>query len=97
MTSLGKQVLKLKIENSAAGDNITIKDYLKELLWVLWKEDEGFSGKRPFGNSGWCYELYKPLVVAGLVDGEICQEYGDLLDLDKLAADVLIFEAIKSL
>jgi hypothetical protein len=44
--------LELRFD-SDAGDNITIRDYLRILLETLWEEGEGFSGKRPFGNSGW--------------------------------------------
>ena len=34
-------------------ETLTVKDYLKTLLHTLWDEEDGFSGKRPFGNSGW--------------------------------------------
>lgn len=30
----------------------TVGEYLAKLLAELWLHDEGFSGKRPFGNSG---------------------------------------------
>jgi hypothetical protein len=43
----------------------TVRDYLKGLLQNLWIEGEGFSGKRPFGNSGWEYDLYQPLIAVG--------------------------------
>jgi hypothetical protein len=49
-----------------AGANITVRDYLFELLIAVWDEGESFSGKRPFGNSGWEYDLYAPLIQAGL-------------------------------
>ena len=42
----------------------TIKGYLLALAHKAWKEGEGFSGKRPFGNSGWCYEIYHALANA---------------------------------
>lgn len=54
--------------NSDAGDNLTVRDYLRVLLSRLWDEQEGFSGKRPFGNSGWEYDLLTPLAKAGFVD-----------------------------
>lgn len=50
--------------NDAGAD--TVKDYLKALLGSLWDEGEGFSGKRPFGNSGWEYELIEALQEQGL-------------------------------
>lgn len=33
------------------------KEYLRQLLIAVVKEGECFSGKRPFGNSGWGYAL----------------------------------------
>jgi hypothetical protein len=74
----------------------TIRDYLIELLATLWTEGEGFSGKRPFGNSSWEYDLYRPLIRAGLVDGTL-DEYGDVDRVDHQAADALIEAAIRSL
>lgn len=49
----------------------TVRDYLRELLMTLWNEQEGFSGKRPFGNSGWEYDLYTPLIKAGFIEGKL--------------------------
>lgn len=54
--------------DSDAGDNITVRDYLRILLETLWDEKEGFSGKRPFGNSDWEFNLYEPLMEAGFLD-----------------------------
>lgn len=59
-------VLDLPMQPNDA-DAATVRDYLKTLLAKLWEEEESFSGKRPLGNSGWQYDLYKPLVQAGLV------------------------------
>lgn len=57
--------------DSDAGDNGTIRDYLYKLLETLWLEGEGFSGKRPFGNSGWEYDLFEPLIAAGYIEGSL--------------------------
>lgn len=48
----------------------TIRDYLIKLLSKVWEEDEGFDGKRPFGNSGWQYELTEALVQANILTQE---------------------------
>jgi len=71
----------------------TIGDYFRALLKTLWQEGEGFSGKRPFGNSGWDYDIYTALVAAKVVKGKIDQE-GSLIECDEKAADKLIYEAI---
>jgi hypothetical protein len=74
----------------------TVGDYLIALLHALWNEGEGFSGKRPFGNSGWEYEIYTALVKAGLVDGTL-DEDGYVEQIDDAAADRAVFEAINHL
>lgn len=74
----------------------TIRDYLKALLTRLWSEEEGFSGKRPFGNSGWTWDVYRALVKGGAIKGKIDSE-GDLVEHDQDAADKLILDAIAGL
>lgn len=83
-------------ENDA--DAATIRDYLKLLLVTVWQQNEQFSGKRPFGNSGWQWDVYRALVKAKLIAGEI-DEFDDC-DVPREAreiADKLIVEAIRSL
>ena len=75
---------------------LTIGDYLIKLLSMLWYEGESFSGKRPFGNSGWEYDLYKALVAAGVVSGKVDDE-GDLEVVDATEANTLIGNVISSL
>lgn len=74
----------------------TVRDYLKALLAALWERDEGFSGKRPFGNSGWKYELYAPLIKAGIVEGHL-DENGYVEEIAEGEADELIAKAIAEL
>ncbi|MBS3648836.1 hypothetical protein KEU06_09480 [Pseudaminobacter sp. 19-2017] len=78
----GAKVLNLKMPGNDA-DAETIRDYLKALLKALWAEGEGFSGKRPFGNSGWEYDLYQVLEKIGFTD--------------RAVQNAFIFEAIKAL
>jgi len=59
------------------GDEIRVKDYLKKLLQTLWDEQDSFSGKHPFGNSDWEYDLYVPLANAGFISTNRDSE-GDL-------------------
>ena len=54
-----------------AFDNITVRDYLYELLANVWTQNEQFNGKRPFGDSGWKDDLYGPLVRAGFIAGTV--------------------------
>lgn len=71
----------------------TIGEYLAKLLTKIIEEGECFSGKRPFGNSGWQYDLHWPLVQANLVKGRIVD--GDLEEYDDRKADKLISQVIK--
>ena len=82
-------------ENDAGAE--TLADYFQTLLFKIWEEGEGFSGKRPFGNSGWQYEVYYCLVKNGLVEGEIDPEYGDLISFDREAAEDFVYEYLRSL
>lgn len=77
------------------GDDITIRDYLRTLLMTLWEEGEGFSGKRPFGNSGWKYDLYAPLIKGGFVAGEL-DEDGCIQELDDMIAHAYVRNLILS-
>ena len=88
-----KEMLNLKIESPDFDKNVTIKDYFKMLLQALWEEGEGFSGKRPLGSSGWEYDLYKPLIKAGIITGEF-DEDGCICDYDTEAAPKIIFNLI---
>jgi hypothetical protein len=74
----------------------TVRDYLKALLRELWASGEGFSGKRPFGNSGWEYEVYTALVKADLVEGKLDTD-GYIEKVDRDTADRLILAAIDTL
>ena len=86
-------ILAVKIHSDDFDSDLTIKGYLKELLTALWCEGESFSGKRPFGNSGWEFDLYKPLVACGAVEGAV-DEDGYLEKVDRVKANGLVFELI---
>lgn len=72
----------------------SIRQYLKQLLHALWNEGEAFSGKRPFGNSGWECDLYAPLIKMDVVDGEL-DEDGYVNDVDDRKANGIIFNLIE--
>lgn len=50
--------------NDAKAD--TVGDYLLALARTAWVLEEDYSGKRPFGNSGWRNEVIDALLEAGL-------------------------------
>jgi hypothetical protein len=88
-------VLALPMQENDARAS-TVREYLIALVAELWREGECFSGKRPFGNSGWECDLYHPLLTAGLIDGEL-DENGYIEDVDDKAGAKLIAAAIKAL
>jgi hypothetical protein len=58
-----------------------------------------FSGKRPFGYSGWAWELHTALADAGLVEATLDDD-GNLDTMTRgqeERADALIFAAVKAL
>ena len=91
----GRQVLAVTLEDDDSGAT-TIRGYLVALAAAVWREGEGFSGKRPFGNSGWEWDVYAALVRAGLIEGTF-DEYGGLEDPDTEKGDALIRSALKEL
>jgi len=66
----GKKILKLPMgEHADAGP--TVGDYLRITLKALIQEGEGFSGKRPLGNSDWDYQLAIALINGGAIPGSM--------------------------
>jgi hypothetical protein len=88
--------LKLPLGEQGEHDSgcTTVREYLRELLRKVWTEGGGFSGGHPFGNSGWEYDLYEPLVRAGLIAGKT-DEDGYVISCDRAAGDALIAQAIE--
>lgn len=91
-----KDVLDLVIPAGDHGeDPVTFREYLKLLLFGLWV-DPNFSGKRPFGNSGWQFDVYEAMVKAGMVRGTLGGD-GSLEDVDRGTAEMLVHRAISAL
>ena len=89
-----REVLMLPMEPSDVGA-LTVGGYLQMLLRQVWDLGEGFSGKRPFGNSGWGHELYDAVVKGGAVAGATLDINGDVDEIGD--ADQVIFDAIDAM
>ncbi len=87
-----REILDLPMQENDA-KAATIRDYLRTLLRKVVAEGECFSGKRPFGNSGWEHALYVPLVKARKIKGSL-DEDGFLDDCDDEKGRRLILAAI---
>lgn len=66
-----QEALNIVFYSDDLAEEVTIREYLKRLLEELWREEEGFSGKRPFGNSCWQFEVNHALVKAGVIEGTV--------------------------
>jgi hypothetical protein len=90
----------VNVLNLPMGDNDadarTVREYLMKLLLTVWDEKEGFSGKRPFGNSSWEVELYRALIFGGAIEGRVDAD-GDVDGYDDDRADAVIRRAIKDI
>lgn len=97
-TRTGNDILNVPMDPDAndAGAS-SVGGYLRSLLNELWRTEEGFSGKRPFGNSGWKYELYEALALAEVIYGFIDPDTGEVSDPDCRAGDKAILIAIEAL
>lgn len=91
-----EKIKNIPIISDDVDEGTTLKEYLILLLDTLWYEDESFSGKRPFGNSGWQYEVYASLIRAGVIEGTL-DEYGYIIDFNESKASKLVRTVIGSL
>lgn len=53
---------------------VTIRQYFFDLLKTLWLEQDEFSGKRPWGSSGWEYDVYATLIMYQLIPGDLDED-----------------------
>jgi hypothetical protein len=80
----------------------TIRGYLKACLTAFWQEGEGFSGKRPLGNSDWYCQVVNALAAAGRlgeVETEVEDDWTEYLPTEEQyrLADKLVHDAIQEL
>jgi hypothetical protein len=90
-----EEILNLKLGYNDAHAS-TVREFMRKLLTKMWDEGEGFSGKKPFGNSGWEQPITVAMVRSKLIDGEI-DEDGFIKTMDRAASERLIRKAINAL
>jgi hypothetical protein len=91
---IGNSILDLPMRSNDAAAS-TVRVYLIRLLRAVWHDEEGFDGKRPFGNSGWQDEIYAELVRAGYLDGAF--DGNELISYDQEDAEKLVMMAIDAM
>ena len=68
---------EFNFEDCGAG---SIREYFYMLLHTLYRQGEGFSGKRPFGNSGWESDIFEAFVEMGAIKGKIVRDEDGYLE-----------------
>lgn len=94
-SAIAHRVLAARMPAPNGADARTVTDYLTALLSELWRQEADFSGKRPFGMSGWQHEVYEGLFRAGFDVGVTDEAGVREVDLDR--ADALVQAAIAEL
>lgn len=89
-------ILDIKMQENDARAS-TIGEYFRKLAIKVWLLNEEFSGKRPFGNSGWQWEVYCALAAAGVIEGSYSEKWGgwEISRHQMDIADELIVKALK--
>jgi hypothetical protein len=97
MTIDPQAILNIPMQQNDAGAT-TVRGYLVALAREVWTETDGFSGKRPFGNSGWEHEVYSALAKTGHIEGGVVGVDGWLYTAEQRnIADELIYAALDEL
>jgi hypothetical protein len=93
-----EDVLNTPIPDDVSGpDAPDIRGYLIDLLHLLWEHDSNFNSKRPFGYSGWHYDLYQALVKAGYIEATLDEDgfIHEFAHTEQAKADKMIKNAIQ--
>jgi len=69
-----QRIANLRFPSTDLNRETTILEWMKTLLLTLFQEEEGFSGKRPLGNSSWKADAEAALIQAGLLNGKLDSE-----------------------
>lgn len=86
----------LRIYIDDLNTEMTIKDFLKFLLKTLWIDEEHFSGKCPFGNSGWKGPIEAALIKNKIVSGKL-DEDGYIEEVNDKKVNKIILKIIENL
>lgn len=85
-----KDVLKMDVEGTS------LRVMLKDLLTMVLLQGEQFDGKRPWGDSGWEFDIYRAMVLNGFIKGTV-DEYGDIYNYSVAECDELILRCVEEI
>lgn len=86
----------LSVEGFDERNCTTVRAYLGAIMLKVWDSGDGFDSKRPFGFSGWRYDILWALGEADLIESER-DEGSELVTVDREAGNRLIRAAIRSI
>jgi len=87
MDEMKSGLLDIELEDNDSG-KATLGGFLAGMI--------DLETKRPYGNSGWEWDLFAALVRAGKIDGTF-NEYGEVENVDTNEAHALIEQAAKEI
>lgn len=93
-TSKLSKALDTYIFSDASNSIITIREHLYELFSDLFHQGEFFNSTRPWGNSGWQFDVYTALIREGILPGMLDSE-GFLNKCDEDECKKFVIEMIK--
>lgn len=94
MDDVAHELLHCPMIQPNDGDAATVGEFLGLLLSTLWLQNEGFSGKRPLGNSDWQDQVYTSMIDGAFIEG-IVNKWGEVEPVNYVAADELVLQAIR--
>lgn len=76
------------------GVNLMLSEYLKKLLYKVWKHGTIFDPHKPFGAICWQNEIYAGMITNGIIEGTLDDnEEVSIIDINK--ADMMILKYIR--
>ena len=73
--------------------DISVKEFLKEILNTFWEKGEGFNSKRPFGSGSYRYDIVEMFIKNEIISGKLDSD-GCVIEYNDEEFDDIIFEII---
>lgn len=87
------EILELPVMRWDLCDTLSMREYFERLIIKLWDDPIGFNAYRPYGNSGWKWDVYVTLIKHKVIEGEL-DEDGCVKEVNEKAASKFVAEEI---
>lgn len=89
-----EEILDLPVTRHDLNASLSMRQYLERLFIKLWEEGDNFNAHRPWGNSGWKWDVYVTLIKHGVIPGKLDDDgYVEEID-EELASAYMVDEII---